>query len=96
LKTQLRLKFKETRQRFVLTREEKRVVGFVLAAFVLGFGTKCYRDAHLFALSSPAKETSSVLDAAGPGKTPAKKRGGKKSRKATPQPTANAEKPTSP
>jgi hypothetical protein len=95
LKTQLRPKFKEARQRFVLTHEEKRVVGFVLAAFVLGLGTKCYRDAHPFALASPAKETSSVLDAAGPGKTPAKKRGGK-SRKATPQPTGNAEKPTSP
>jgi hypothetical protein len=36
----------ELRQRLVLTPEEKRVIGFILVAFLLGLGTKCYRDAH--------------------------------------------------
>jgi hypothetical protein len=36
----------ELRHRFVLTAEEKRVITFVIAAFLLGLGTKCYRDAH--------------------------------------------------
>jgi hypothetical protein len=36
----------ELRHRFVLTSEEKRVIAFVIAAFLLGFGTKCYRDTH--------------------------------------------------
>jgi hypothetical protein len=95
LKTRWRSKFEEARQRFVLTRQEKRVVIFVLAAFILGLGTKCYRDAHPSVSSLPPKKITSILDAAGSDKTPAKKRGGK-SRKATPQPTANAEKSTSP
>jgi hypothetical protein len=34
------------RQIFVLTPEEKRVLVFVLAAFVLGLGAKHYRDTH--------------------------------------------------
>ena len=29
---------------FVLTAEEKRIIAFVVVAFVLGLGTKCYRD----------------------------------------------------
>jgi len=33
-------------QRFVLTREEKKVIAFVLIAFVLGVATKHYRGAH--------------------------------------------------
>jgi hypothetical protein len=36
----------ELRHRFVLTPEEKRVVVFVVAALLLGLGTKCYRDTH--------------------------------------------------
>jgi hypothetical protein len=36
----------ELRHRFVLTPEEKRVIGFVIAAVLLGLGTKCYRDTH--------------------------------------------------
>ena len=36
----------EWRQRLVLTSEEKRVISFVIAAFLLGLGTKCYRDSH--------------------------------------------------
>jgi len=34
------------RQIFVLTPEEKRVLAFVLVAFVLGLGAKHYRDTH--------------------------------------------------
>jgi hypothetical protein len=36
----------ELKQRLVLTPEEKRVISFVIAAFLLGCGTKCYRDSH--------------------------------------------------
>src|SRR4029077_19233180 len=46
IKKSWRFKFDEVRQRFRLTPTEKRVVIFVLAAFVLGLITKCYRDAH--------------------------------------------------
>ena len=49
-----RFKLNEARQRFRLTSTEKRVIVFVLAAFVLGLATKCYRDAH----SSPAPAQS--------------------------------------
>jgi hypothetical protein len=42
----LALKLDKARQRFRLTSAEKRVVVFILAAFVLGLFTKCYRDAH--------------------------------------------------
>ena len=41
-----RFKLDQARQRFRLTSTETRVVVFVLAAFVLGLVTKCYRDAH--------------------------------------------------
>jgi hypothetical protein len=41
-----RFKLDQARQRFRLTSTEKRVIAFVLAAFVLGLVTKCYRDAH--------------------------------------------------
>jgi hypothetical protein len=36
----------QARQMFRLTSKEKQVAVFVLAAFVLGLVTKCYRDAH--------------------------------------------------
>ena len=36
----------ELRHRFVLTAEEKGVITFVIAAFLLGVATKCYRDTH--------------------------------------------------
>jgi len=39
-------KWEELRHKFVLTPEEKRVILFVIAAFLLGLGTKCYRDTH--------------------------------------------------
>ena len=46
VKKSRRFKFDEVRQRFRLTPTEKRVAVFVVAAFVLGLITKCYRDAH--------------------------------------------------
>jgi hypothetical protein len=46
LKKVRRFRFDEVRQRFRLTPTEKRVAAFVLAAFVLGLATKCYRDTH--------------------------------------------------
>ena len=44
LKFPERWKWDELKHRLVLTPEEKRVVIFVVAAFILGLGTKCYRD----------------------------------------------------
>ncbi len=46
LKKSWRFNLDQVRQRLLLTPTEKRVVVFVLAALVLGLGTKCYRDAH--------------------------------------------------
>lgn len=39
-------KFNEVSQRLRLTSTEKRVAVFVVAAFLLGLTTKCYRDTH--------------------------------------------------
>jgi hypothetical protein len=39
-------KWDELRHKLVLTPEEKRVIAFVVAAFVLGLGAKSYRDKH--------------------------------------------------
>ncbi len=41
-----RWNWEELRHKLVLTPEEKRVISFVVAAFILGLGTKCYRDTH--------------------------------------------------
>src|SRR5207302_11480781 len=46
LKSQLLRMWDELRQRLVFTPEEKRVIAFVIAALLLGLGTKCYRDKH--------------------------------------------------
>jgi hypothetical protein len=46
LKFPARWKFDELRQRFVLTSEEKRVIVFIFAAFVLGLAAKHYRATH--------------------------------------------------
>jgi hypothetical protein len=50
--------FDQVRQRFRLTSAEKRVVLFVVAAFVIGVLTKCYRDAHPYPVSPPLKATT--------------------------------------
>ncbi|PYL09481.1 MAG: hypothetical protein DME33_03925 [Verrucomicrobia bacterium] len=49
-------KFKELREKFRLTYTEKRVAVFVLAAFMLGLVTKCYRDAQSPHSPAPAKK----------------------------------------
>jgi hypothetical protein len=46
LKARDRWNWDELRNRLVLTPEEKRVISFVIAALLLGLGTKCYRDTH--------------------------------------------------
>ena len=46
MKLSERWNWDELRHKFVLTPEEKRVITFVIAAFVLGLATKCYRDTH--------------------------------------------------
>lgn len=45
---------------FVLTAEEKRVICFVLLAFLIGFGTKYYRDKHPQPLPPPSKSSASA------------------------------------
>ena len=64
-------------QIFVLTPEEKRTLGFVLIAFVLGLGAKHYRDEHAI---PPAK--IAIVDAARKAGLPAEKRAEAKRRKA--------------
>jgi hypothetical protein len=56
LKKRQRFNFDQLRQRLILTPAEKRVVIFILVAFLLGLGTKYYRDAH----SSPAPSQSNL------------------------------------
>jgi hypothetical protein len=46
LKLPERWQWDELRHKLVLTPEEKRVILFVVAALVLGLGTKCCRDTH--------------------------------------------------
>jgi len=56
-------KWDELKHRLVLTPEEKRVVTFVLAAFILGLGTKCYRDRHSHPPAPTDKKLSHVRTA---------------------------------
>jgi hypothetical protein len=42
-------------QKFVLTPEEKRVIIFVLTAFILGLAVKHYRDTHPHPITLPSK-----------------------------------------
>jgi len=58
VKSSERWRWEDLRHRFVLTPEEKRVISFVLLAFLLGVGTKCYRDAHPQPRSSIDKKHS--------------------------------------
>jgi len=46
LKLPKALRWEELKHKLILTPEEKRVILFVVAAFLLGFGIKCYRDTH--------------------------------------------------
>jgi hypothetical protein len=50
------------REIFVLTPEEKRTICFVLIAFVLGLGTKHYRETHLPS-SSPIEVVMRLVSA---------------------------------
>lgn len=52
----MHLRFEALRQRFVLTREEKCVIAFVLLAFALGLAVKHYRDIHPQPLAPPSKK----------------------------------------
>jgi hypothetical protein len=44
-------------QKFVLTPEEKRVIVFILTAFILGSAVKHYRDTHPYPITLPSKKT---------------------------------------
>jgi hypothetical protein len=79
LKTRRRFKFDHLRQKFFLTPAEKRVTLFILAAFLLGLGTKYYRDAHP-AAPPPQSNLGKARPPGAPSVTPA----GKRIRKATP------------
>ena len=56
MKGRLHLRFEALRQRFVLTREEKRVIAFILLAFALGLAVKHYRDTHPRPVAPPSKK----------------------------------------
>jgi hypothetical protein len=49
----------EVRHKFRLTPTERRIAVFIVAAFVLGLITKCYRDAYL-EIPKPVEKTHSV------------------------------------
>jgi hypothetical protein len=61
IKKSWRFKFDDVRQRFRLTATEKWVALFVLAAFVLGLITKCYRDSHRSPVPSQSAATPKVF-----------------------------------
>ncbi len=61
LKTRRRFTFEEVRRRVVLTPREKRVAIFILAAFMLGLGTKFYRDTHPAPSSPPPKKAAAAI-----------------------------------
>jgi hypothetical protein len=68
---------KHRRDLFVLTPEEKSTLCFVLAALILGFGAKHYRETHSI---PPAKRA--IVEAANKTNLPAEKRAEAKRRKA--------------
>jgi hypothetical protein len=59
----------ETMPKLVLTPEEKRVVIFVLVAFLLGLGTKYYRDTHPTLVPDKAKTNVSQSHRPSPSQT---------------------------
>jgi len=92
VKKNWRFKFDEVMQRFRLTPTEKRIAVFVLAAFVLGLATKCYRDAHPSASLLQPNKTRTKFASPASGSTPARKRTAK-ARKRGAQPAAEAQAP---
>jgi hypothetical protein len=81
--------FDALKQRFVLTREEKRVIIFIVVAFALGLTAKHYRGAH-----SPTpdkigtKHSYSRAQRASPSSTPSRKNARMSSQKKGAEPTA--------
>jgi hypothetical protein len=65
---------------FVLTREEKRVILFVVVAFTLGVATKLYRDTHLHAPDKIDKPSVSHAQDDSPAPSASPKKGGRKPR----------------
>jgi hypothetical protein len=90
LKKRRRFKFDEVRQRFRLTSTEKRVAVFIVAAFVLGLITKCYRDAH--SSPTPVQTHPGSTRASASSRTEADRSRGPKAGNATRRPRKSAEK----
>lgn len=67
-----RLKLDRLRQRFILTPTEKRVAVFIVAAFVLGLATKCYRDVHSSAAAARKMEEANSIKTIKAKRTPPK------------------------
>jgi hypothetical protein len=89
LKERWRSRFDALKQRFVLTREEKRVIIFIVVAFALGLTARHYRGAH-----SPIpdkidnKHSYSRAQGASPSSTPSRKNARMSSPKKNVEPTA--------
>jgi hypothetical protein len=65
---------------FVLTREEKRVILFVVVAFALGVATKLYRDTHPPAPAKINKPSVSYAQGGSSAPSASPKKGGRKPR----------------
>jgi hypothetical protein len=89
LKERWRSSFDALKQRFVLTREEKRVIIFIVVAFALGLTARHYRGAH-----SPTpnkidnKHSYTRAQRASPSSTPPRKNTRMSSQKKNVEPTA--------
>jgi len=89
LKERWRSRFDALNQRFVLTREEKRVIIFIVVAFALGLTARHYRGAH-----SPTpnkidnKHSYTRAQRASPSSTPSRKNTRMSSQKKNAKPTA--------
>jgi len=65
---------------FVLTREEKRVILFVVVAFALGVATKLYRDTHPHAADKIDKPSVSHAEGGVSAPSASPKKGGRRPR----------------
>jgi hypothetical protein len=89
LKERWRSRFDALKQRFVLTREEKRVIIFIVFAFALGLIARHYRGAH-----SPApdkidnKHSYTRAQRASPSSPPPRKNARMSSQRKDAEPTA--------